>query len=268
MKVIKDPLGDRMKGYELDFRTFVADRAHPDTMFERRELPIYLYMRIDGRSFSNFTKKLASRGLLMKPRDTNFEDVFVCTVKDVVKEFNLMLGFHQSDEISLFFSPLDNEQSQLLFDGNIQKLVSVVPSYFTARFCYHFFQSFGEIPEVSFDGRIAAFPDAAEATNMLVWRFADARRNLIQDIAHHKFGHKVLHEVSTNEKFEMIGSPKLRPGNFIKRVRYPMKVDTQGMINVPSEVMRTRVDLLDVDFAAMSFEERMALIYEKMHVDA
>ncbi|AGR47633.1 tRNAHis guanylyltransferase [Sinorhizobium phage phiM12] len=258
-KYENDPLGTRMKGYENDYRAYVGDSIHP---------PIYLYMRIDGRSFSNFTRELSSRGLLTKPRDKNFEDVFIRTVKDTVSEFNLLLGFHQSDEISLFFAPLVNPESQLLFDGNIQKLTSVVSSYFTSRFCYHFNEKFEEVPECSFDARIAAFKDSAEATNMLVWRYQDARRNLIQDIAHHQFGAKKLHKVSTREKFEMIGSPELRPGNFIKRVRYMLPVDTQGKVNVASEVARSRTDLIDVDFDSLDFDGRVALIYEKMVVPA
>jgi len=247
-----DEFGDRMKGYENEFRAFVGDKVG---------LPLYPYMRLDGRSFSNFTKKLASRGLIYKPRDVNFEDVFVRTCKDLVSEFSLKLAFHQSDEISIFFAPVVDPASQMLFDGNIQKLASVVPSYFTARFCYHFHQRYGEVPEVSFDGRVCAFRDDVEATNMLVWRFQDAKRNLIQDIAHRKFGDKFLFKKSTAEKFEMIGSPELKPGNFIKRVKYTIPVDTHGMVNVATEVVRSRSSAVSVDFQNMTFEERRELVY-------
>jgi tRNA(His) 5'-end guanylyltransferase len=270
-----DDFGDRMKRYERE-TAFTAHhkliKAEGDLLdyqeMEWRDDDMFMYMRLDGRSFSNFTKKLASRGLIMKPRDTAFESVFVRAVQDLVKEFSFKLAFHQSDEISLFFKPLllDDEYSQLLFDGRLDKHISVIPSYFTSRFCYHFNEVYGEVPECSFDGRVAVFPSAAEATNMLVWRYQDASRNLIQDIAHFKFGDKALFKVSTQEKWEMIGSPDLRPGNFIKRVKYQLPLDTKGMVNVPQSVTRTRIDLLNIDFKTMTFDERVNLIYGEYNV--
>lgn len=253
-----DDFGDRMKGYELAFRTFIADQA---------ALPYYPYMRLDGRSFSNFTKKLASRGLLKKPRDEKFEFVFVRAVQDTVKEFNILTAFHQSDEISLFFKPVTDPISEPLFNGNIEKLCSVVASYFTARFCFHFSESYGEVPECSFDGRVCAFPSDAEATNMLVWRYQDASRNAIQDHAHFKFGSKKLFGVSTQEKWEMLGCPDLKAGNFVKRVKFQFDTPYVDKFTMQQTVTRSRIDVLrNLDFQNMTFEERVNLIYGEMNV--
>ena len=263
-----DEFGNRMKGYEkelafnINHKLVKIDLGLFDgvEMIERGEDTLYPYMRLDGRSFSNFTKKLARRGMIQKPRDVSFEDVFVRTCKDIVAEFNLKLAFHQSDEISIFFSPVIDSESQMLFNGNIQKLTSVVPSYFTSRFCYHFHEQYNEVPELSFDGRVCVFTDDVEATNMLVWRFQDARRNLIQDIAHHQFGDKVLFKKSTNEKFEMIGSPELKPGNFIKRTKYEL----YGFGDIPENdhtVIRSQSSVMPIDFQSMTFDEKRSLIY-------
>lgn len=268
-----DDFGDRMKRYEHECRFKIEDKRvytqldHFDLYeIEERGYPFYPYVRIDGRSFSRFTKKLASRGLIKKPRDTKFENVFVLSVKDTVEEFNLKLGFHQSDEISLFFAPVLDDESQMVFDGNLSKLLSVVPSYFTSRFCYHFNEVYAEVPECSFDGRMCIFQSDAEATNMLVWRYQDASRNLIQDIAHHQFSDKQLFKVSTQQKFEMIGSPDLKPGNFIKRVKYKFDTPFVDKFKMQETVIRSRTDLLDIDFSKMNFEERVNLIYGELNV--
>lgn len=236
-----DDLGDRMKSYENAFSVYV-DGRNP------------VYMRLDGRSFSNFTKSLVKGGLVEKPRDEQFEQVFIESTKEVVKEFHFSLAFHQSDEVSLFFPVLENDASQLPFDGKIMKLCSVVSTYFASSFTRNFQEIYDDYcPLISFDARICELPNKAEATNMLVWRYKDAKRNLIQDIAHHRFSDKQLFKVSTQEKWEMIGNPELRPGNFIKRISY-MKED----------VIRHKIDVIPVDFDAMNFEERMNLIYGKI----
>lgn len=243
----KDQLGDRMKAYEKDSLTF----THIPKEF-------YAVMRIDGRSFSNFVKKLVGAGLVIRPRDKNFEEVFTYAVKQTCKEFHFVTAFHQSDEISFVF-PEQTETSNLPFDGKMAKLLSVVPSFFTSAFLKKYHEKFGDIPAVSFDARIAIFPTKVEATNMVLWRFFDARRNLIQDMAHHKFGHKKLHGVSTSDKYQMLGRPEINPGNFIKRTLYEIQSEQTG-----NTVVRSTYDTItNVDFSIMSFEERQNFIFSK-----
>lgn len=243
---MKDLLGDRMKEYENASVTFV-DGSKP------------VYMRIDGRSFSKFTKSLVKGGLVEKPRDKRFEQVFIEATKETVKEFHMALGFHQSDEVSLFFNVLENEASQLPFNGKVQKLCSVVSSYFTSAFMANFQYIYDDYaPLLSFDARVCELPSKAESTNMLVWRYQDARRNMIQDIAHHQFGHKAIDRKSTQEKYEMIGEPVLSPGNFIKRKSFLYKTHYH---DGAYDAIRHIVDVIPVDFDKMTFEERMSLIY-------
>lgn len=237
-----DEFGDRMKAYE-----------NADKLQYCGKFPVY--MRLDGRSFSKFTKSLVASGKLVKPRDTKFESIFIAATKATVQEFHFALGFHQSDEISLFFKVMENPESELPFGGTVQKLTSVVASYFTAAFIFEFNNVYGYIPSgVSFDARVCELPTVSEATNMLVWRWKDGHRNMIQDIAHHKFGPKLLDGKSTNSKWEMIGSPKICAGNFIKRVD----------ISENNDIVRHRIERIDVDFKSMTFDERMNLIYGKV----
>lgn len=259
-----DEFGDRMKSYEKELRSFVefSEDVSSDTL--------YLYARLDGRSFSKFTKKMSAAKLLVKPRDHAFENVFVEAVKDTVKEFNLTLGFHQSDEISLFFQPLVKDGiSQLPFNGNLTKLNSVLASYFTSRWIYHFNEAYKYVPEVSFDCRFVIFKEKAEAVNMLVWRWQDATRNVIQDYAHHMFGHAKLMNMPTREKLEMVinNVPDFEEsilrtfGNFVKRENYEIDVTSE---HTNDSAIRSRYVNLDIDFRGMSFEERMELVYSSL----
>lgn len=267
-----DTFGDRMKAYERENVTRV-EFAEDDPVDAQR----FLYLRLDGRSFSNFTRKLKHSGNLIRPRDGNFENVFVEAVKDTVKEFSLVLGFHQSDEISLWFKPVVNPASgslsQLPFDGNLAKINSVVASYFTNRFTFHFHEHFGFIPEVSFDCRSVVFKEQAEAVNMLVWRWQDATRNVIQDYAFHMFGHKKLDKVSTSEKLAKIMTIHKdfyedvlkKYGNFIKRETFDMFVS--GRVNEEdTTVIRSRVvKQRGIEFQNLTFDQRVELVYGSIH---
>lgn len=263
-----DDFGDRMKAYERDYVRMITvpeGETH------------YPYLRLDGRSFSRFTRKLVSRGMLDKPRDELFESVLVDATKDTVEEFSFLLGFHQSDEISFHMKPITSDTVQnMLFGGRLEKILSVVPAYFTNRFTVHFIEAYGveDLPECSFDCRYAQFPNYAEATNMLVWRYQDATRNVIQDYAHYIFGHRKLDKVSTTEKLDMLMQiyPEFQDdilneyGNFIQRETYEVPVLWKPEYGdaVPFEnknVIRSRVVKKIIQFSKLSFDERVKLIY-------
>jgi tRNA(His) 5'-end guanylyltransferase len=177
----------RMKSYEKEFTSKKIDKSK------------WVYARIDGRSFSKFTKKME------KPFDAELHDCFITAMKALMKESNASLGFTQSDEISLLWEPLQ-DPSEFMFSGKIQKLTSVLASITTSafydRFITHFGSNYGKLP--AFDCRIINLPSMDEACNMLTWRKQDAFRNAVQSAAHFYFGHKKLMHRSTTEKIEMM----------------------------------------------------------------
>lgn len=84
-----EKLGDRMKKYE----------AHMDL----RILPCESFVvRLDGRSFSKFTKKF------FKPFDIIFVKAMCKTMIDLVEEFDAQTGYTHSDEITLIFNSIQN----------------------------------------------------------------------------------------------------------------------------------------------------------------
>ena len=114
-----EKLGDRMKKYEADM--------------DYRILPCESFIvRLDGRSFSKFTKKF------YKPFDIVFVKAMCKTMTDLVDEFDVQTGYTHSDEITLIFnSKCSKEEYALfllgqvekkdlrihLFDGRIQKIL-------------------------------------------------------------------------------------------------------------------------------------------------
>ena len=112
---MNDALGDRMKFFE-------------GMESDRRFLPMLpVCSRLDGRSFSKFTKGLN------RPYDENFHNLMVETTKYLVEETNANMGYTQSDEISLVWYSEDYA-SQIFFDGRIQKMNSILSSMASVKF--------------------------------------------------------------------------------------------------------------------------------------
>ena len=112
----KDSLGDRMKTYENVTRTYLTRRT-----------PVVI--RIDGKAFHSFTKGFK------KP----FDDVLVETMQQTMKYLcenieGCVLGYTQSDEITLILCDYKKLTSQAWFNNNIQKICSISASMATLAF--------------------------------------------------------------------------------------------------------------------------------------
>lgn len=168
-----DEFGDRMKGYEA-----VETSRRLDVM-----LPIYA--RIDGRSFSRFTRGME------RPFDVRMSHAMIDTVSYLVEATHARIGYTQSDEISLVWLA-EGERADVLFSGKVQKMVSVLASMAAAKFatvCPRGFE--GRLPH--FDCRVFQLPSKTEAANAILWRAMDARKNSISMAAQSRFSPKQLH---------------------------------------------------------------------------
>ena len=179
-----EALGDRMKMYEDDSRFIPL-------------LPVVV--RIDGKCFSSFTKKLK------KPYDTRLISLMQDTTQHLVKTTGACIGYTQSDEITLiFYSP--NYRSQIFLDGRKKKMISVLASRTTGFFNHHLGRV---IPEkvnefAEFDARADAYPTKEEAVNCLIWREMDARRNSISIAARSIMSHKEMDSKNSSELMEIL----------------------------------------------------------------
>lgn len=201
---MRDNLGDRMKGYENVNRTYLTKRT-----------PVII--RIDGKSFHTLTRGFR------KP----FDDILSTTMQETMKYLceniqGCVLGYTQSDEITLVLVDYKNIDTSAWFDYNVQKCVSVSASM--ATFAFNNFlkrnvrilRRNNESDEyyrgvldravekgAMFDARVFNIPKE-EVCNNLLWRQNDATRNSIQMVGRAYFSHKQLDRQSAADIQDML----------------------------------------------------------------
>lgn len=125
---------------------------------------MYIVARLDGRSFTNLTKKTCN---FEAPFDTKFRDLMVDTVKALMEcGFHIVYGYTESDEISLLFHPDDNT-----FGRKVRKLNTTLAGEASAAF------SLALGKAATFDCRIVPLPNKDRVADYFVWRQEDSHRN-------------------------------------------------------------------------------------------
>lgn len=186
---MKDALGTRMKGYYENRTKFKLPRR------------TYTIIRIDGKSFSNYTRKL------QKPFDHRLMEDMAWTTKYLCDNIQgCKMGYTQSDEISLLLTDFDRLTTDAWFNNSVQKMVSVSSSIATAYFNRRRDPNeFGvKSPLALFDSRVFTIPTAVEVENYFIWRQKDATRNSVSMVAQSHFSHKQLHGKSVKDMREML----------------------------------------------------------------
>ena len=198
-------LGERMKEYEKVSRGYLMKR-----------IPVVI--RLDGCHFHTFTKGLD------KPYDKILMKIMQETMKALCEDIQgCVLGYTQSDEITLVLIDYQNLNTSAWYDNQIQKMCSVAASLATLAFnkCWSkevdkFYEDylFTDNKDVSdyrrwqlldkkcnkatFDARVFNLsPD--EVVNNLIWRQQDATRNSINLLGQSLYSHKELQGISANQ---------------------------------------------------------------------
>lgn len=183
----KDSLGDRMKGYES---AFTKDKLLP---------MIPAIVRIDGRAFHTFCRGLE------KPFDQGLISLMKEVTIALVEESNAVVGYTQSDEISLILYNEDYK-SDMYFGGKVFKIISSLASLasavFNKRLEHYLPKKKNTIP--TFDCRVWNVPNKSEVCNYLIWRGQDCSRNSIQSVGQSKFSHKELHGKNNSDVQDML----------------------------------------------------------------
>lgn len=224
---MSDALGDRMKSYEM---------AEAGRMLIPG-LPVML--RLDGKAFHTFTKGLK------RPYDERLSTLMTNTTKFLVEQTNALIGYTQSDEISLVLYT-SSPESQTYFDGRIQKLTSVVASMATMYFNKHLASALPEKVDkmALFDCRVWNVPTLEEAANCILWRELDATKNSISMAAQAYYSHKVLHGKNSSDKQEMLHQKGVnwndypsffKRGSYVRRVTKLMKFTTEELDKLPAK---------------------------------
>ncbi len=180
---MKDSLGRRIKNdYEDAMRLFLPRRAH-------------FVIRIDGRAFHRFTAGLE------RPYCRPLADALDTAALHLCKEMiGCRFAYGQSDEYSFLLTDFEREDSALWFDGNVQKIVSVSASIFTAAFN----RAFPSDKIASFDSRVMVIPRRSEVESYFLWRQLDASANSLNMLASAHYAHDALLHKSTSEKHDLL----------------------------------------------------------------
>ena len=210
----RDKLGDRMKTNYEEVYKFKLTRRTP------------VIIRLDGKAFHTFTRGLE------KPFDRIFMKSMQETMKYLCENIQgCVLGYTQSDEITLVLVDYKKLDSSAWFDYEVQKLSSVSASMATLAFnkCFEYnVESFKEEMKdlaieidqkyldtldkcvgngAMFDSRCFNIP-REEVTNCLLWRQQDATRNSIQMLAQQYFSQKEIEHKSNDELQDMLFTQK------------------------------------------------------------
>jgi len=113
-----------------------------------------------------------------------------CSTRYLVEQSGARIGYTQSDEISLILYA--GPESELFCGGRVQKLTSILASMCTAKFNS---MAHDRLPERSnylalFDTRVWTVESLTEASNVILWRWLDAKKNSVSMACRHYYSHK------------------------------------------------------------------------------
>lgn len=198
----------------------------PKTRLIRR-MPVCI--RLDGKAFHTFLKGFK------KP----FDDIFIKTMQDTMRYLcqniqGCVLGYSQSDEISLILIDYQKLTTSAWFDYNVQKICSVSSSMATLAFDkllknnvdeYRFSKWDGILKYedgeneyiktllravdegAMFDSRCFNIPKE-DVANLIFWRQFDASNNSVQMVGQAYFTQEELNNKNTNQIQDMLMTQK------------------------------------------------------------
>lgn len=129
-----------------------------------------------------------------------------------------VMGYTQSDEISLVLTDFTESTTEAWFDGNIRKITSISSSIVSNAFNKIWISKkigmstqgvvlpifIRTLKFAEFDCRVWSTSDPWEVFNTFLWRQLDATRNSIQMVAQSMFSHKELQHKSCDVLQEMM----------------------------------------------------------------
>lgn len=256
-----DTLEARMKWYESRYTNDIFMPMAP------------VMARLDGRSFSSFTRSLK------KPYDERLSRLMIDTTKYLVEESGARCGYTQSDEISLVWLA-EEWDTDIFFAGKIQKMNSILSSMATAYFNKNLEKV---IPEKSstlplFDCRVFQLPNF-EAVNCFIWREQDAARNSVQMAARANFSHGQCENKKCRELVSMLAEKGIRweeyprffkRGTYVRQRSIEREFTSSELENLPAKhASRKNPDLkvkrrvvMEEDFPILaSIENREDVIF-------
>ncbi len=200
-------------------------------------LPVII--RLDGNNFHTWTKGLN------RPFDKGLTQLMIDTTKFLVQETGAVVGYTQSDEITLILYSSD-KKSAIYNDGKKQKIVSKL----TGK-CVSFFndQRKNYLPThdkiANFDCRVYQTPSLHDACVQLLWRENDATKNSISMLAQSLFPHKALEGLNGSQLQDKMMleknvnwndlEVKYKRGTYIKTIKTSKPFSKEELATLPAK---------------------------------
>lgn len=224
-----DKLGDWCKWLEKNFSCEIMIPTLP------------VIIRLDGNNFHTWTKGLK------RPFDSNLTDLMIDTTKFLVQETNAVIGYTQSDEITLILYSSDRKSS-IYNDGKKQKILSKLTGKCTSFFNEKRKELLPNHNKIAnFDCRIYQTPSLHDAAIQLLWRENDATKNSISMLAQSFFSHGTknsdLYGLDGNQMQDKMMlekgvnwndlEVKYKRGTYIKRIKTSKPFSTEELATLP-----------------------------------
>lgn len=220
-------IGDRIKAYERASNYQLVPRS-------------CLFVRVDGRAFHTFTRGCE------KPFDSMIMRAMTTAAMFTADEMQgFKIAYIQSDEATFMMTDFDSHETQGWFNYELNKVVSLSASIFTAYF-NRYWSGHSDRTQAekiaTFDSRAFVVP-IEDFPNVFVWRQRDWERNSLQMFARAHFSHKELDGKGHDEIHDMLHGKGLnwakltdeqKNGTFItpdKKFKHE-KLDYEGVMNL------------------------------------
>lgn len=234
-----DTLGDRIKRYERVSNPKLLPRS-----------PIFI--RIDGKSFHTFTRGFE------KPFSMTLVETMVKAAQATARQMSgFKLGYVQSDEATFMLTDTDTLTTQGWFDYELNKVVSISASAFTAHFNRIWDAQFStnvnddnyipnQQPPAMFDSRAFNVPED-DAPNVFIWRQRDWQRNSLQMLTREYFSHKECEGKKMADMHEMLYTKNLNWAYLMPQLKEGTWILPDGRVNYSKQDYESIVRLINGD---------------------
>jgi tRNA(His) 5'-end guanylyltransferase len=256
-----------------DWCKFLEKNFTPEIMIPT--LPVII--RLDGNNFHSWTKGLK------RPFDEGLVNLMIETTKVLVKETNAIVGYSQSDEISLVLYSSDRNSS-IYHDGKKQKILSKLTAKTVNTFNELRKKYLPDHDKIAvFDCRIYQVPTLNDACSQLLWRENDAIKNSKQMIGRAYFSHNQLNNLNTDQIVSKLIKEKnidwndlpnkYKKGTYIKRIKTIRPFTAEELASLPEkhnakenkELKIERNFILERDYPVMNtIENKIDVIFNDL----
>lgn len=218
-------------------------------------------VRLDGKAFHSFTKGLK------RPFDATFHALMCEVTKVLVEETGALMGYTQSDEISLMLYQTE-PKTQFYCGGRVFKIIATLSSKATLVFNQLLPKYLTGKPQfvAQMDCRVFSVPTKEEAINAFLWRELDASKNSVSMAARAYLSHSALQGKDGREMKQMLKAEKgviwddypasFKRGTYFRREKVVGKFSKSELEELPPkhaartnpnlEVVRSVIKTLDL----------------------